>query len=269
MKLHRLPIVGYLFLLSIGYGAEPDLIGLLKKAESGDPKAQVELGDRYLKGQGFPPSISEGVSWFRRAAENGYAEGQAALALMYEEGIGVSQDMDEAVRWYRKAADQGSAHALYTLGVIYADGKGVPRNPKEAARLFLQVAERSPGAVLRLITMFENGDGVSQDLVAAYVWSNVAVALRLSSAKPALLRIGGKLTQEQLKEGDRRWPLLAEKMTKEGITVGTPPPKRSMNSPAYITSADAVKKQPEKRPNQPPEPTPGTVTPGAPLSSSK
>jgi TPR repeat protein len=237
-------VVAYFVGLGFGYAAEPDLLGLLKRAENGEPSAQLELAHRYLNGKGFSPNIAEVVRWSRRAAEGGSPEGQAALAHLYEDGIGVSRDIEEAVGWYRKAAAQDSAFAIYNLAVIYADGRGVPKDSAEAARLFLQIADRSPGAAFRLISIFENGDGVPADAVAAYVWANVAVGCHVKSAVPALLRIGSKLSREELAEGDRRWPPLVEQMTKGNVYVGAPSVRLT---PAPITSADALN-SPRKRP---------------------
>ncbi len=40
----------------------------------------------------------------------------------------MKQDHAEAVQWYGKAADQGVAVAQFNLGLAYDDGQGVPQN---------------------------------------------------------------------------------------------------------------------------------------------
>ena len=58
------------------------------------------------------------------------------------------QDYAEAAKWFRKAAEQGDAKAQYNLGIMYAKGQGVP-----------------------------------QDYVLAYMWSNLATSRYPASEK--------------------------------------------------------------------------------------
>lgn len=103
-----------------------------KKVESGDARAQFNLGVLYYDGEGVPQNYSEAAKWYRKAAEQGFARAQFNLGLMYKNGEGVSQDYKEAVKWYRKAAEQGDARAQNNLGVFYEYGVGVSQNYKTA-----------------------------------------------------------------------------------------------------------------------------------------
>jgi TPR repeat protein len=61
-------------------------------------------------------------------AETGNARAQAQLGFMYENGFGVPQAYDAAADLYQRAAIQGDAFAQSRLGLIYDKGHGVPQN---------------------------------------------------------------------------------------------------------------------------------------------
>ena len=109
-----------------------DTANLIKQAESGDAKAQCDLGVAYHNGEGVAKDEAAAVRWFRKAAEQGYAKAQYDFGQMYDRGEGVPKDEAEAARWYRKAAEQGLAHAQYNLGMAYLYGEGVPKDGSEA-----------------------------------------------------------------------------------------------------------------------------------------
>jgi uncharacterized protein len=69
------------------------------------------------------------AAWYRRAAEQGYAKAQLNLGQMYLRGRGVSKDYVEALNWIRKAADQGDARAEDALGFMYCKGLITRRTP--------------------------------------------------------------------------------------------------------------------------------------------
>src|ERR1035437_10493494 len=72
------------------------------------------------------------VATLIKQAESGDAKAQFELGVMYRFGQSVSKDEAEAARWFRKAAEQGKLDAQFMLGVAYRDGAGVPKNNAEA-----------------------------------------------------------------------------------------------------------------------------------------
>ena len=72
------------------------------------------------------------------------------------------------MRWYRLAADQGIARAQNSLGLMYAQGFGVP-----------------------------------EDIVLAYMWSNLAAAQGNEGAQENKDRIEQQMTREQIGEAQR------------------------------------------------------------------
>ena len=82
---------------------------------------------------------------------------------MYDYGKGVLEDDKEAVKWYRKAAEQGLAGAQYNLGVMYG-----------------------------------SGDGVLQDYVNSYAWTDIAGANGHDIKKFKSEFLKKKMTPEQI-----------------------------------------------------------------------
>src|SRR6476620_10398429 len=91
------------------------LAALKQRAESGDVKAQVQIGLAYASGDGIEADGTQAVKWFRKAADQGDPAGEYYLGELYATGRGVPVDDAEALKWLRKAAEQGEPHAQYNL----------------------------------------------------------------------------------------------------------------------------------------------------------
>ena len=74
----------------------------------------------------FSQTGAEDLAALRVRAEQGDARGQLALGDRYNLGNGVRRDYAEAMRWYRLAAAQGNSRGQFELGHMYANGRGVP-----------------------------------------------------------------------------------------------------------------------------------------------
>jgi TPR repeat protein len=113
-----------------------------------DPAGEYSLGEMYLTGRGVELNRQEGAKWIRLAAEAGDPRAQFNLAAMYAEGTGVTKNDHDAAAWMRKAAEQGFAAGQFGLGSMYAHGKGVPENAEEAARWYRKAAEQGDLAAI-------------------------------------------------------------------------------------------------------------------------
>ena len=85
------------------------------RAETGDAKAQYNLGFCYSNGIGVVKNPVTAVIWWRKSADQGFAEAQHNLADCYAFGDGVTKDYVQAAYWYRKAAEQGFAWSQFNL----------------------------------------------------------------------------------------------------------------------------------------------------------
>ena len=150
---------------------EQELAALRKRAESGDVKAQVQLGLAYASGDGVTADESEAVKWFRKAADQGDAAGEYYLGEVYATGRGVPVDYVEALKWLRKAAAQGEAHAQYNLAAMYLQGLGVSKDEAEAAKWMRRAADQGLTAgQFGLGSMYAHGRGVPQNATEAVTW---------------------------------------------------------------------------------------------------
>jgi TPR repeat protein len=59
------------------------------------------------------------------AAESGNARAQTQLGFMHERGLRVQQDYFLAAKWYHRAALQGEPHGQHRLGLLFNKGFGV------------------------------------------------------------------------------------------------------------------------------------------------
>ena len=83
-------------------------------AEQGDASAQYELAMHYRAGD---PALS--MVWLRRAAEQEHPDAMIELGRRYLEGNGVDRDRDAAVNWWRKAAlEKKNLKAAQLLGEL-------------------------------------------------------------------------------------------------------------------------------------------------------
>lgn len=108
-------------------------------AESGDVRAQRELGHYYMYGADAKPK--DGFTWFVNAYKNG-ADRVAAYEIgeAFEKGRGVRKNTSKAVVWYKTAAELGHAMAMSTLGEHYYRGEGMTADLIIASEWFMKSA---------------------------------------------------------------------------------------------------------------------------------
>lgn len=154
-----------------------DQDALKARAESGDTKAQVQLGIAYASGNGMQPDEAEALKWFHKAAEKGDAAGEYSLSEMYLTGRGTAVDVQEGLKWLRRSAEHGDAHGQSNLAVFYSQGLGgVPKDEKEAAKWMRKAADQGLAAAqFGMGLMCARGNGVPQDTAEAVRWYHKAI----------------------------------------------------------------------------------------------
>jgi TPR repeat protein len=109
---------------------------LLKRADRGEVRAEVQLSLSLQDLRQGPLDLAGSEHWLRVAAATGDAEGELYLGRLLHLVPGAHHDPAEALYWYKKAADQGNGWALNNLGLIYQGGDGIPANWKAAGGYF-------------------------------------------------------------------------------------------------------------------------------------
>ncbi len=97
-------------------------------ADKGNPAAQVNLGNLYMKGLGVEQNYPLARHWYLKAAEQGERMAQSKLGIINYYGMGVDKNPVEAASWFQKAAQLGDTSAQTALGSLYAAGDGVAKN---------------------------------------------------------------------------------------------------------------------------------------------
>jgi TPR repeat protein len=104
---------------------------------------------------------------FKPLAEQGHGEAQFNLGLMYNNGQGVILDHVTAFKWFKLAAEHNKA--------VKQEGAESVVKAYEALHKYMQVTYINH-AMYNLGAMYNNGDGVIQDFVRAYMWMNIAAS---------------------------------------------------------------------------------------------
>jgi serine/threonine protein kinase len=151
-----------------------------KAADKGFARAQNELGQCYLRGQGVAQDLKKAAELFRRSAEQGNALGEHQLGVMYLRGWGgLPRDYTQALEWFRKSADQNLPIGQFSLGNMYFNGWGLPQDYGQALQWFRKAADQgNPRAQQQLGVMYQNGLGVPKDDTQAQYWFDKAKANR-------------------------------------------------------------------------------------------
>ena len=125
-------------------GEEPRMaVGEVEKlAGAGNIKAQLLLGDFYMKGEYVRANYSLAWKWYKRAAAKKSAEAMFKFAELHRLGQGTPFNLKKAVEWHTRAAKLDHVGAQRMLGLIYA-GRfgGAAKNRGKAAEWLTRAAE--------------------------------------------------------------------------------------------------------------------------------
>jgi TPR repeat protein len=146
-----------------------------KAADQGFVKAFCRLGQMCRDGRGTVLNHKKAVAWFSAATDRGDSDAQVALGDMYLRGQGVEQvDMETAVRYYSRAADQRCPLGLYNLGVCYERGWGVLENPIKAVELLEKAAKNGELLAQNQISYLFLNNSCVRNFDAAFDWALIA-----------------------------------------------------------------------------------------------
>lgn len=95
----------------------PSLAVLKKQAATGDPAAQVALGQRLMDSKDAADKV-EATTWYRKAAAQGNTDAEWALGSAYVLGYrpGIAQDVPTGLKWLRKSLADGSTDHMANYG---------------------------------------------------------------------------------------------------------------------------------------------------------
>jgi len=139
---------------------------LKKVAESGDDKAQVDLGNELGKAD-----YVNAEKWYKKASENNNAEGQWRLGRLYESGNLGKVDYVNAEKWWKKAAENNNAEGQWRLGWLYELGCLGKEDYVNAEKWYKKAAENNNAeGQWRLGVLYASGNLGKVDYVNAEKW---------------------------------------------------------------------------------------------------
>jgi localization factor PodJL len=152
---------------------EPEL--LRNAAESGDARAQFEIGAILTEGHVVEQDLAQAASWYERSAAQGFAPAQYRLGNLYEGGRGVERDMEMARLWYQRAAEAGNRMSMHNLASLYASGELETQDFEAAAHWFEEAGARGlTDSQFNLGMLHARGLGVEQSFEDSYFWFSLA-----------------------------------------------------------------------------------------------
>lgn len=123
-----------------------DLKELQQAAAKENPKAEAQLGEMLLRGDGIAKDESKGVALLEKATRAGHSGAAFRIGMLLADGeSGVAKDPARSLDYFRAAAAGGEAEAFYNLGAAYAGGRGARRNLGEALAWLSLAHERGAG----------------------------------------------------------------------------------------------------------------------------
>ena len=132
-----------------------DAFMVVKKANSGDPVAQHELGLRYLIGEGFSPDTQRAAYWIQKAAQQNLTPAHFNFGILLNNGWGVAWNPFEAYGHFQYAAAHGMPEAEYVFGLLMTDNLIVTRNYHEAYHWLTMAADTGYEPAKKVLVEFK------------------------------------------------------------------------------------------------------------------
>lgn len=162
------------FTFRYGYvGVEKDaaraLAYLGRAASSGDPTAQVWLGQMYLEGEGVVRDTERGVLWILEAVRNRNHVARSQLAKLLAAGIGLPKDPEKAYSLLQRSITPlFSPEAKHLLGKLMIELESSLDKKRKGLELVQEAADRGePEALLTLADFHRRGMLVKIDVSKA------------------------------------------------------------------------------------------------------
>lgn len=197
----------------------------INAAQKNHPLAQLNLGKMYYFDELGPNQKEKALYWFYKSAKQNNADAQWMLGGMLFNGQVMVQDIAAAYSWLTLASEQNHALAIDNIMQIKKElsseqlslaealtatfkkqqaGKLMVRQQEEKAFNWLyQAAENNdPYSQWMIGNMLLKGQGVPQDMVAAYSWITLASEQDYSQATLKQMELQNKLSAKQLSLSD-------------------------------------------------------------------
>jgi TPR repeat protein len=103
-----------------------ELIKIVKAADAGDARAQLEFGIMWAtEGYWLWQDDERAIKWWLKSAEQGHTPAQLMMGTVYLGGIRTKQDLDKSDEWFDKAisADESLVELIESLKAMNKSDK--------------------------------------------------------------------------------------------------------------------------------------------------
>ena len=107
-----------------------ELIKIVKAADAGDAKAQLEFGLMWDKGYWLWQDDERAVKWWKKSAEQSYMKAQMLMGSVYLGGVKVEKDLKKADEWFDMAIES-DATVIDAVNALKAFAISVQQKEKE------------------------------------------------------------------------------------------------------------------------------------------
>lgn len=234
-----------------GARSDKSLEGLRAKAESGNLRAQYELGQIYATGEGVPRNDAEALTWLTRAAASGHADAQYNLGLMYKDGRGTERNFVEAYKWLSLSAARGNPNAEVRLDTVarFMNREQIAEGQREAMNFKLEkpVAKAAPQPVAK--PSKKPPKHADQKLQPETVFAPIPQASQLATnrepiavTKPAAIDSLVEKPKQKLRKQptEKTVEKSARKAAKEPVFSPVPPPSAPVTNREPVVAAGAA-----------------------------
>ncbi len=130
-----------------GGGMWADVKELQQAAAKGNPKAEAQLGEMLLRGEGIAKDEERAVALLEKAARAGHSGATFRIGMLLAHGeSGVAKDPERALAYFRAAAAGGEKEAFFNIGAAYGSARGVKRDYGEALGWLIVARQRGADA---------------------------------------------------------------------------------------------------------------------------
>ncbi len=134
--------LGFYFLYYAFWQGRNRIPETVKKAETGNLEAQLQLAQFYRWDKKGKKNYTEAFKWYMMAAEQGDSAAFNNLGSMYLMGDGVDQCNEKAFQAFQTSAEKGNDSSQFNIGIMHYEGLGIPMNKQEAMKWFRLAAEQ-------------------------------------------------------------------------------------------------------------------------------
>lgn len=162
------------------------LIWLNKSVAGGNPRAQTQLAELYLKGQLVSQDLLLAKDLLQKAAQQKYTPALLKLA-----NIAIAdQAWQDALFWYQKAKALGSLKAQYLEARLYLTESSPLHNKKSGFLVMLKTAQNNYAPAQKNVAdLYRQGIGVTQNADLAAQWETTSKQTEAKQAKNNIAKV--------------------------------------------------------------------------------